>query len=228
MPQGVDVSHWTPVRDWDAFVGSGATFFGAKACEGTAVVDPTFAAHRDGFREHCAEFTMAVWYTMFHCKKDPVSQAELLADTVGELGPRERLCLDFEETSYSAVEPAVLKRFGLGYLEAFFARLDSLGALGGTRGIVYTGIRHWQVLGDPEWPRAQQLDLWVARYAKPAPLPPASLPRPWPYWSILQWTDGQTGIVAPVPGIGVCDRDAIRSLGTVPGTEPPGERQPTG
>ena len=212
---GPDVNGWHPVQDWEKLAASGARFFAAKACEGAHTVDAQFEFHRDGFRRYCGGFTKAVWYTMFHCEKEPAAQAELLARTVGALGPRETLCMDFESTSYQRIDPVVLRSHGLAFIEAFCARLNTLGILGIERPVIYTSYRHWDQLGDPEWDDgAEAIDLWVPRYAKPEPLPPKLLSRPWPAWLIHQWTDNDTGIHAPVDGVGACDVNVLASAKT--------------
>lgn len=208
MPWGPDVSHWHPVRNWEAFAASGATFFGAKATEGAHTVDVQFEHHRDGFRKYCGGFTMAVWYHMLHVEKDPVTQAEHFADVVCPLGPRERLCCDFEGVSYRSVAPETIRLQGLRYLEIFYARLGSLGVLAGRRPLIYTSDQHWQAIGDPAWPRADGIDLWVPRYA-PDPKPPEKLPSPWATWQVLQYTDGSSGIHREIPGIGFCDTNVL-------------------
>jgi lysozyme len=208
---GPDVSQYWPVKDWDALAASGATFFAAKATEGSHFVDAAFISHRDGFRAR-PEFSIGVWYHFFHAEKDPASQAELFAQTVGELRPRERLCLDFEGHSYATLEPDVLRRHGLGFIEAFFDELDQYDILKGTRPLVYTGLRHWQALGNPTWVRAREIDLWVARYHDP-PMPPDGLPQPWRSWYALQWTDNKTGVSSPVDGIGDCDVNVLNDSG---------------
>ena len=207
---GPDVNHWHPVKDFGKLMATGATFFAAKACEGAHTVDDQFERHRDGFRQNCRNFVKAVWYTLLHCEKDPGVQADLLAQVVGELGPRETLCCDFERKSYEKVDLAVMRAHGLEYLEAFYARLDSLGALpDGVRPMIYTSNQHWQVIGNPEWERAAGIDLWVPRYAMPDPEPPTMLPRPWTAWTVFQWTDNDTGIQAPLDGCGACDRNVL-------------------
>lgn len=200
---GPDVSHFRPVRDWDALGKSGATFFAAKATEGLQHVDPTFAAHRAGIRER-PEFSTVVYYHFLRCEKSPQDQADFFARTVGPLQPRERLCLDFEDKSYEALDVDVVCHHGLEYLEAFFARLEQIGATYGSRPLIYTSARHWDAIDRPAWSRASQLDLWVPRYCDP-PKEPARLPAPWSSWSIFQWTDGKDGVHFNVPGIGLCD-----------------------
>ena len=214
MPWGPDCNHFHPVHDWAALASSGATFFGAKATEGAHTVDSTFEFHRDGFRANCSTFTKAVWFHFFHCEKDPVSQAELFADTVGELQSRETLCCDFESKSYENgsghIDPAVLRAHGLQYLETFYARLDSLGAIpAGVRPMIYTSAQHWQAIGNPAWARAAEIDLWVPRYHLPDPAAPAMLPPPWATWTVLQYTDGDQGIHRDVPGVGLCDCNVL-------------------
>lgn len=204
---GPDVSKWRLVSDWGALAASGATFFGAKATEGVRTVDPTFAENLEGFRSR-PEFVMGVWYCFLHCEKSPADQAELLARTVGGLQPRERLCLDFEGKSYLTIEPKIMSMHGLDYLEEFYARLDTLGILGGSRPLIYTSARHWDAIGNPSWARADQVDLWVPRYHKP-PLEPVRLPSPWKKWTVFQWTDGDQGERFQVPGIGLCDVNVV-------------------
>jgi GH25 family lysozyme M1 (1,4-beta-N-acetylmuramidase) len=208
MEWGPDVNHWHPVRDWSSLGPSDATFFGAKATEGAHTVDDQFEQHRDGFRAHCDSFTAAVWYHFFHAEKDSVTQAEHFADVVGPLEPRERLCCDFEGMSYKNVDLGLM-RHGLQYLEAFYARLDSLGVLAGTRPLIYTSAQHWQAIGNPAWARAASIDLWTARYFPGTPKAPDVLPSPWPSWSVLQYSDGNNGVVREVPGVGLCDVNVL-------------------
>lgn len=206
---GPDVSKWRPIKDWGALVASGARFLGAKVCEGVNTTDPTFKSVMDRFRKESA-FAMGVYYSFIHFEKSPESQAELLLSLVGtQLDPRERLCVDFESKSYEGVEPRVVKQHGLGYLNRFFDVLDAAGALNGPKPMIYTSFRHWLVMGDPAWERAEDIELWVPRYHKPNPLPPDRLPAPWGSWKVFQWTDGggpgSSGIYHNVPGIGCCD-----------------------
>jgi GH25 family lysozyme M1 (1,4-beta-N-acetylmuramidase) len=209
MPWGPDLNHYHFIRDWNALATSGATFFGAKATEGAHTVDDQFENHRDGFRANCQGFTMAIWYHFFHAEKDPVTQAEHFADVVGPLGPRERLCCDFEGVSYRNVDLGLMRLHGLQFLEAFYARLDSLGILAGTRPLIYTSDQHWKVIGDPAWQRAAGMDLWVPRYHLPDPAAPSKLPSPWATWQILQYTDGDKGIHQDVPGCGLVDCNVL-------------------
>ena len=209
MAWGPDVNSYHPVNDWQALVAAGATFFGAKATEGATYVDKTFTAHRDGFRANCPAFTMAVWYHFFRADRDPVVQAEHFAKTVGELEPRERLCCDFEGKSYEHVDVRSLRTRGLRMLESFYARLSSLGVIGGARSMIYTSDQHWQVIGNPAWRRASGIDLWVPRYHSPEPKAPDRLPSPWKTWSVLQYTDGNSGIHRDVPGVGLCDCNVL-------------------
>lgn len=204
---GPDVSHYAPVHDWDALTASGATFLGAKASEGVHTVDGTFLANLAQFRAR-PSFTRGVWYHLFHCTKDPTEQADLLMSMVGALKLREQLCLDFERASYLNIDADALRRHGLDWIEAFFARLDQVGALGNTRGVVYTSKADWDSIGNPTWDRAASLDLWIPRYCKP-PKEPDALPGPWAGWSIFQFTDGKDGVPVPVPGIGLCDVNVL-------------------
>jgi GH25 family lysozyme M1 (1,4-beta-N-acetylmuramidase) len=119
------------------------------------------------------------------------------------------LCCDFEGKSYANVEQASLLAHGLEWLERFYAALENaIGQCG--RMVIYTGARHWNSIGNPEWARAASLDLWVARY-NDACEPPVRLPRPWATWSIWQFTDGNDGPHLDVPGVGMCDCSVLAS-----------------
>jgi GH25 family lysozyme M1 (1,4-beta-N-acetylmuramidase) len=207
-PWGPDVNSYHPVSDWEAFSKSGATFFAAKATEGENYVDKTFIGHRDGFREHCGSFTLAIWYHFFSLKRNPMKQAEHLADLVGPLGKGETLCCDFEGKAYDGLDPRFVSDNGLRFLEVFYSRLDSLGVVKNVVPFIYTSHRHWVAIGSPVWSRAETMKLWVPRYA-PEPKAPKKLPNPWASWSVLQYTDGNSGVHRDVPGVGLCDCNVV-------------------
>ena len=64
-------------------------------------------------------------------------QAHRLVELVGELGPRERLCLDFEEPSFCGLQGQSLKDQALPWLDTFFQTLLD-GACVAKRPFLYT------------------------------------------------------------------------------------------
>jgi GH25 family lysozyme M1 (1,4-beta-N-acetylmuramidase) len=209
MPWGPDVSHYHPVKDWEAFNRSGATFFAAKATEGEHAVDQKFEYHREGYRTYCSSFTVCVWYHFFRMDRDPVNQAEHLVESVGDLGTAETLCCDFEGGSYDKIAPSLVRANGLKFLDSFYRRLLSLGLLYADRPLLYTSYRHWEAIGNPTWDLASDVDLWVPRY-NAVPQPPDKLPKPWIDWKVLQYTDGDAGVHKNVDGVGLCDCNVFK------------------
>jgi lysozyme len=184
---GADVSHFHPVVDWNALAGS-VSFLGVKATQSITFVDPTFVAHRDGFR--ASSIPLAIYYH-FAVPGDPQRQAQALARAVGVAQPNERMCLDVEQLVAPGGD-------NLGWVDTFFRTLMG-GACGGKRPLIYTSARIWREFGDPSWDLATEIDLWIPRYAITEP----ELPRPWNDWLI--WQHAQD---AAVPGIsGPCDAD---------------------
>lgn len=181
---GPDVSHWRPVASWSDLVASGASFFAAKATEGEGNTDPTFAAHQGGARAQ--PFALCVWYHLAR-QGDPQVQAERFLSAVGPLADNERLALDTERSSFVDAR----------WIGAF---LDCLPT--DRRPILYTSNAVWQGMGNPPFPRASGVDLWLPRYGSAAE---PVIPAPWNAWSI--WQHSQS---TEVPGIqGPCDTNLL-------------------
>ena len=200
---GCDVSHWNDVKDWGKLTASGATIFGAK-CSDAAYADSTFQHHRDGFRQR-SEFLLGVWFHFGRMSGPADQQARRLIELVGELGPRERLCLDFEEPSFCGLMGQSLKDKALPWLDLFFSTLLS-GACAAKRPFLYTSQRIWQTIGNPAWTLADEIDLWLPRYS--ASMFPPLVPTPWTVWKLWQCSDG-TIPPSVIPGVGPCDTDVF-------------------
>jgi len=182
--RGIDVSHYQTVTSWSDIYDSGVSYVGVKATQGNTFVDPKLSEHRSGARS--LPFVMAFYYH-FASAGDPVTQANRFMDTVGELLPNERLCLDLEDDKTG--KPTV----DLVWAAAFFATLTP-----GRRTLLYTSQRIWSQLGNPStWGPAPGIDLIVPRYGPDEPRVPSA----WQTWSF--WQNSEEGIV---PGIsGPCD-----------------------
>lgn len=191
---GIDVSHHVPVLDWTKLAGSDVTFVGVKAGEGLGFVDPKLRYHRDGVRQQ--PFVLNMYY-QFARSGDPKRQSHRLMDAVGPLRDNERLALDLE------VAPAPTPAACFSWMDEFFTELLN-GACSDRRPILYTSQRKWiELLGDPTWDLASEIDLWAPRYSYAEPL----LPRPWATigWKFWQFCDGNDPSPRPVPGVGACD-----------------------
>lgn len=180
--RGADVSHWHPIRDAGALCRA-VPFVGIKVSEGGGNTDPTVAANLAAVRAQPFELVV-----LYHLARPGAAdgQAERFLGLVGDLRPNERLALDTERTSMVDTD----------YLSLFFDTLPL-----DRRHLLYTSAGVWKGMGDPEWTRCNEVDLWLPRYGNQEP----QVPGPWwqaaKSWTI--WQDSQQGVV---PGIdGPCD-----------------------
>lgn len=178
---GIDVSHFHPVTDWAAllaarFDGQPISFFGAKATQGTTMVDPTFVQHRDGFRAACvSNFQLRMGQYYHYCGGgDPAAEAAHFLQTVGPLRSIERLVLDVE----GDIPPR------LDWVQAFIAALPKKPVP-----FVYTSARIWAAMGNPAWPDATvgNVELWAPRYESGDAEP--KIPPPWSFWRFWQFSE---------------------------------------
>lgn len=192
--KGIDVSHFHPVKDWGA-IPPDVVMLAAKATQGSDFIDPTLAAHRTGARAR--GFDLVAYYHV--CEPgDGAEDAERCAGVVGPLAPNECIVADSERSAL----------VDIGYLEAFYARLEALG-LSKPFDHYYGSAGVYGLMGNPPWSRAARLGLWAPRY-KSAGAPP-KLPPPWSDYRIWQWTDGgQFGDPYSCPGVGPCDASVFK------------------
>src|SRR5437868_8210073 len=101
----------------------------------------------------------------------------------------ERLVLDVEGSdaeSFAWMSPS--------WITQFFACLPS-----DRRPILYTSDRVWRLLGEPAFPGAVDVDLWLPRYSAGGLLEPV-VPKPWRD-AARAWTLWQHSEAATVPGV---------------------------
>jgi lysozyme len=209
---GVDVSHYHPISDFAKAISGGISFVGIKATEGKSFKDPTLKDHRSGYRQ--VPFRFGVFY---HFARPGVAkdQANFFQDSVGQLLPKERLCLDFEDDKNGM--PTV----DLAFIETFYETLMD-GLCADRPGLIYTSKRVWDQIGNPSWALSSDVNLWAPRYGTNEP----EVPAPWPAWTFWQFSEAES-----FPGLpGLFDAnyfngdeaalDAYAQLGTPPSTPP--------
>jgi lysozyme len=197
---GPDVSHWNPVAHWEQLAASGATIFGAKVSDGATYADSSFHTHRDGFRAQ-PNFLLGIYYHFARMTGPADQQARRLVELVGDMEPRERLCLDFEEPSLCGLMGSALRVQATAWIDLFMQTLLD-GACSTRRPFLYTSQRVWAMIGNPSWTLADEVDLWLPRYS--ASMVPPLVPNPWNTWTLWQFSDGNVPS-SIVPGIGACD-----------------------
>lgn len=72
-----DISHYNPVKDWDALKDSGVKFLISKATQGTRYVDPTL----DGFIKGCEKNQISYWLYCYLNKGDEIDQVKHMIST---------------------------------------------------------------------------------------------------------------------------------------------------
>lgn len=185
--EGIDVSVYQGAIDWDAVANAGIGFAFIRTSHGLGTLDSRYAdnwgeAHRVGIPRGT--------YQYFSPGQDPVAQADLLIDRMGDfvdgdLPP----VLDVEQADGQS--PAQI----VAAIRAWSDRIqDVLGVLP----IIYTAKYFWQdSVGAP----ADFLDhpLWIANYTTDCPL----IADPWTRWAFWQYSSTGT-----VDGIATAvDRD---------------------
>lgn len=177
--QGIDVSHYQGVVDWQEVAQNGMAFAFAKATEGITYVDPQLAANWEGIR---AAGLVRGAYHFFEPNDDATQQATHFLSTVqlapGDLPP----VLDVETTG------------GVSDTEIWSGVTSWLQAVGqatGRQPILYTSPGFWSSHA-PDL-ALTQYPLWLADYADQPTLPDG-----WTSW--LFWQYSQSGSCPGVTG----------------------------
>lgn len=191
MIPGIDVSHWQQEIDWSEVKRSGVHFAFIKATE---IPDKRTALHIDArLHENIqgAQDNAIHWsaYHFFRTHIDPVVQAKLFCETVGEFSSLPPV-IDLEVTGTRGER--------LNYKVRLF--LDEVEKVTGRKPIIYTSGGFWRSYmcfekrSHSDW--AREYPLWAAQYTS---LWPTAL-YPWAGWDFWQYTDkGKIpGIMTPV------------------------------
>jgi lysozyme len=177
--QGIDVSHYQGVVDWQQVAQAGMAFAFTKATEGITFVDPQFAANWSGIQT--AGLVRGA-YHFFEPNDDATQQAQHFLATVqlapGDLAP----VLDVETTG--GVSDSQL-------WSAVATWLQLVEETTGRQAILYTAPAFWNSHA-PDLTLTRH-PLWLADYA-----PQPTLPNGWTSW--LFWQYSQSGSVSGVTG----------------------------
>jgi MYXO-CTERM domain-containing protein len=179
---GIDVSDWQGDIDWAAAAGSGLTFAISRISDGT---------HLDGhFQKNWAESKanglIRGAYQFYEPTTDPIVQADIVVNAVGQLGAGDLpVTLDVEWTT------------GTPNAQAIQAWVDRVTDGTGKRPMIYTAVGYWNQYFNGE---LGNVDLWVANWGVNCP----ALPSSWTSW--VFWQPGGGG----TPGIaGNVDQDVF-------------------
>lgn len=211
--RGIDVSYWQGTINWDRVAGDGVEFAFIRVSDGLRHVDTQFArnwseAKRVGVRRGAYQF--------FRPNLDPIAQANLLLDRMGELEAGD-LPPVIDVEAAGGLSPRTIA-------ERVQTWIDHVERQLGVTPIVYSAPYFWRdEVGSPSF--STNHHLWLAHYTTACPL----VPEPWSSWTFHQYTD--RGRVAGISG-GVdmnlfngtlAELDAIAVGGTPPAPVAPCE-----
>ena len=179
---GIDVSYYQGDIDWNAVAADGVEYAIVRVSHSTQFFDPQFDTNLAGSR--AAGLHTGV-YQYFEPDEDPIAQADLLLDALGELQPGDLPpVIDVESTA--GLPPAQVA-------SAVRAWIDHVEAELGVPPIIYTGHYFWQDnVASAEF---GGYPLWIAWYGVECP---GNVPTGWSEWAFHQYCD--CGNVAGVSG----------------------------
>jgi len=187
MIPGIDVSHWQNDIDWAEVKRSGVRFAFIKATEfpdkrTTLFVDNKFKVNSEGAQANGIHWSA---YHFFRTHIDPILQAKVFCETVGEFSSLPPV-LD--------LEAAGSKGERLNYKVRQF--LEEVEKISNRKPIIYTSSGFWhsymmsEKRDHTDW--ARSYPLWLAHYTALWP----NTPYPWIGWAFWQHSDKGT-----LPGI---------------------------
>ncbi len=177
--QGIDVSHFQGVVDWQQVAKAGMSFAFAKATDGITYTDPEFAKNWAGIQ---AAGLLRGAYHFFEANDDATAQAQHFLATV-KLGPGDLPpVLDVETTAGMSDEQI---------WSGVATWLQVVEQATGRQPMIYIAPGFWNS-HEPDLKLTRYL-LWLADYASQP-----QLPNGWTSW--LFWQHSESGSVAGVTG----------------------------
>lgn len=176
--EGIDVSEWQGSINWGAVAQSGRSFAIARVSYGAYYIDPYFAANWNGIK--AAGMVRGV-YQFFLPSQDGATQAQVLLNHIGNLGPGDLPPVCDLEVRDGCSDARIMQQLG-----AWCATIRN--AIG-REPLIYTSPGFWNGIGGHNTFGA---DLWVAHWFVSSPWIPAG----WGNWQVWQYSDAGS-----VPGI---------------------------
>lgn len=171
-PQGADVSSWQGDFNWN---NAGVVFGYARISDGTNYIDKQFDSN---WKKMKAAGILRGAYQYFEPGQSATTQANMMVDKVGKLGPGDMPALIDVEATGGQSPAAIASKVKTW--------LDIVEKGTGKKPIIYTGAYFWQdhvkdtSFGD--------YPLWIAAYGPSCP----SLPAGWSNWKFWQYCNGET------------------------------------
>ena len=179
----IDVSHWEDPIDFKKVSGAGIVAVIAKATQGAAGIDPTYAKNKT----NAAPYGFLWGSYHFGTGDDVTLQVDHYLKVV-QPQANEFVCLDFEPNPHGPTMSLSQAREFVSLFEHLTGRYPAL----------YGGYWLKEGLGGKRDDILSNCPLWLAQYGPKAILPPG-----WESYALWQFTENEQGI----PGVGKTDRN---------------------
>ncbi|MCC7074846.1 MAG: hypothetical protein IT383_26285 [Deltaproteobacteria bacterium] len=167
--KGIDVSYWQSDVDWARVADDGVEFAFIRVSDGLTHVDTKFERNWAGAKDNGV---LRGAYQFFRSNQDPIAQAELLIEKVGQLEPGDLPPVIDVESKDGQSASTIRRKVGQW--------LDHVEAALGVRPIVYTGPYFWRdQVGGADF---DDHALWIAHYGTSCPYVPPT----WTSWTFHQ------------------------------------------
>lgn len=178
---GIDVSYYQGNIDWNQVKNSGVEFAFIRVSDGLSFVDPKFEQNWIGAKE--AGVIRGV-YQFFRPARDPIAQAELLLEKMGELEDGDLPpVIDVE-----AVDGQTPTQIATGVR----LWIETIEAATGRKPIIYSGKYFWN--DHVKTTEFSDYPFWIAQYGPTCP----DLPVAWNEWLFFQTSS--SGIIPGIVG----------------------------
>ena len=176
--KGIDVSYYQGTIDWTRVKNDGVQYAFIRVSDGLGTIDTKFETY---WAQSRANGILHGAYQFFRPNQDPIAQAELFLDKLGNTIADDDLPPVIDIEAAGGLTPAQVAAAAKQWIDHVEAAL-------GVRPIIYTGFYFWRdQVGAPAYGAAHPL--WHAQYTS-AECP--NISAPWTEWAFWQYTSSGT------------------------------------
>jgi GH25 family lysozyme M1 (1,4-beta-N-acetylmuramidase) len=182
--KGIDVSYYQGNIDWTRVKNDGVKYAFIRVSDGLGTVDTKFETY---WAQSRANGIIHGAYQFFRPNQDPIAQAELFLDKLGNTIAADDLPPVIDIEAAGGLAPAQVAAKAKQWIDHVEAAL-------GVKPIIYTGFYFWRdQVGAPAYGAAHPL--WHAQYSS---VECPNIPAPWTEWAFWQFTS--SGAVDGIAG----------------------------
>ncbi len=172
--KGIDVSYYQGAIDWTRVKNDGVKYAFIRVSDGLSTIDTKFETY---WAQSRANGIIHGAYQFFRPNQDPIAQAELFLDKLGNTIADDDLPPVIDIEAAGGLTPAQVAAKAKQWIDHVEAAL-------GVKPIIYTGFYFWRdQVGAPAYGAAHPL--WHAQYTSAAC---PNISAPWTKWAFWQYT----------------------------------------